>query len=344
MARSAFAGAGSSVLLAGAAWTALLFATAAVIGSANLLNGGAPVTTLETQLPRAEVPAPVPVGDQAHRPARPDGERSGGALRGRLRSVRRPARRLLRRAAGDHRLPGRPALRQGAAAGHPGRSALPCRDGGASPRARRGREQLRLRRRPVAGPTPDEGRWLRVPAGRPGLPLGTPAHRPGPGALDRRPDHHGATRTDAARVHAARRTPGDGVGPARPDPVAGSRGSRRARLPDPVRAGFQGDQGRRPCLCHGAALGPARRAQRAGHRGLRAPRRTDPRRRRLRDLAGGAHADPRLQPGEGAVGGVPAHPSAGQRLACTSSWVRPPSSSCSAAASAARTRRGGPSG
>ncbi len=70
LARSAFAGAGASVLLAAASWTALLFATAAVIGAANLLNGSAPVTTLQTSLPPAELPAQVPAGDQA--PTRPD--------------------------------------------------------------------------------------------------------------------------------------------------------------------------------------------------------------------------------------------------------------------------------
>lgn len=70
LARSAFAGAGSSVLLAAATWTALLFATASVIGAANMLNGSAPVTTLETSLPKAELPVSVPQGDQAAQ--RPD--------------------------------------------------------------------------------------------------------------------------------------------------------------------------------------------------------------------------------------------------------------------------------
>ncbi|MBV9831597.1 MAG: hypothetical protein JOZ82_08355, partial [Marmoricola sp.] len=70
IAGSAFAGAGASVLLAAAAWTALLFATAGVIGAANLLNGSAPLTTLETQLPARELPAQLPSG--YHAAVRPD--------------------------------------------------------------------------------------------------------------------------------------------------------------------------------------------------------------------------------------------------------------------------------
>ena len=69
-ARSAFAGAGSSVLLAAATWTALLFTTASVIGAANFFNGNAPVTTLETSLPRSELPAPLSKDFRA--PSRPD--------------------------------------------------------------------------------------------------------------------------------------------------------------------------------------------------------------------------------------------------------------------------------
>ncbi len=69
-ARSAFAGAGASVLLAAAVWTALLFSTAAVIGSANVLNGQAPVTLLVTQLPAVERPPPVNPGEHGAR--RPD--------------------------------------------------------------------------------------------------------------------------------------------------------------------------------------------------------------------------------------------------------------------------------
>jgi hypothetical protein len=48
LARSAFAGAGASVLVAAASWTILLFASAAVIGLANVLNGSDPVTDLRT--------------------------------------------------------------------------------------------------------------------------------------------------------------------------------------------------------------------------------------------------------------------------------------------------------
>ncbi len=55
---SGFAGAGASVFLAAAAWTALLFATAAVIGAANVLDGSATVSTLVTSLPGSEKPAP----------------------------------------------------------------------------------------------------------------------------------------------------------------------------------------------------------------------------------------------------------------------------------------------
>jgi hypothetical protein len=69
-ARSAFAGAGASVLLAAASWTALLFTTASVIGAANFFNGSAPVTTLETSLPKAELPAPLSKDFRA--PTRPD--------------------------------------------------------------------------------------------------------------------------------------------------------------------------------------------------------------------------------------------------------------------------------
>ncbi len=74
-ARSAFGGAGASVLLAAAVWTALLFSTAAVIGSANVLNGQAPVTLLVTQLPAVERPPPVQTGEHAAR--RPDFTVSG---------------------------------------------------------------------------------------------------------------------------------------------------------------------------------------------------------------------------------------------------------------------------
>ncbi len=67
------------MLLAAAAWTALLFATAAVIGSANLLNGSAPLTTLETQLPARELPATLPLG--YHAAVRPDLTVSGPVTR-----------------------------------------------------------------------------------------------------------------------------------------------------------------------------------------------------------------------------------------------------------------------